>query len=194
MYSIRLFRNQCQCAVEKTIGEPVVLSCSKAIKEAKDMYCSSCGAAVPNDLSYCNHCGARLDGANVEDAGKPAELFPDSLVWAIVSVFVVGIGSVIGLIAVMKNYGLNDGLVLAFASLILVMMLAIEGVFIGLLLSRKSGNKQMKDRERLDGRRKQQTTKELEAAQPQGLPEPVTSITEHTTRAFEPIYREQKPE
>ena len=158
------------------------------------MYCSSCGAAVPNDLSYCNHCGARLNGANVEDASKPAELFPDSLVWAIVSVFVVGIGSVIGLIAVMKNYGLNDGLVLAFASLILVMMLAIEGVFIGLLLSRKSGNKQMKDRERLDGRRKQQTTKELEEAQPQGLPEPVTSVTEHTTRAFEPIYRERKKE
>ncbi|HXM35034.1 MAG TPA: zinc ribbon domain-containing protein, partial [Pyrinomonadaceae bacterium] len=156
--------------------------------------CSSCGAAVPKDLSYCNHCGARLNGANVEDASKPAELFPEALVWAIVSVFVVGIGSVIGLIAVMKNYRLNDGLVLAFASLILVMMLAIEGVFIGLLLSRKKGNEQMRDPERLDGRRQQQTTNELEAAKPRALPEPVASVTEHTTRAFEPIYRDQKTE
>ena len=158
------------------------------------MYCSSCGLAVPNDLSYCNHCGARLNGAKVEDAGKPPELFPDSLVWAIVSVFVVGIGSVIGLIAVMKNYGLNDGLVLGFASLILVMMLAIEAVFIGLLLSRKSGHKKMKHPERLDGRRKQQTTNELEGAEPQALPESPTSVTEQTTRAFEPIYRQRKTE
>ena len=158
------------------------------------MYCSSCGAAVPNDLSYCNHCGARLNAAHVKDAIKPAELFPDSLVWAIVSVFVVGIGSVIGLIAVMKNYGLNDGLVLAFASLILVMMLAIEGVFIGMLLSRKSGARKVSDAEALDRRRKQQTTKELEAAQPRALPEPVASVTEHTTRAFEPIHRERKTE
>lgn len=158
------------------------------------MYCSSCGAAVPKDLSYCNHCGARLNGANVEDAGKPPELFPDSLVWAIVSVFVVGIGSVIGLIAVMKNYGLNDGLVLAFSSLILVMMLAIEAVFIGLLFSRRGGAKQKSDAEALPGRRKQQTTNELEAAQPLALPQPVMSVTEHTTRAFEPVPRQRKTE
>ena len=158
------------------------------------MYCSSCGAAVPKDLSYCNHCGARLNVAKVEDAGKPAELFPDSLIWAIVSVFVVGIGSVIGLIAVMKNYGLNDGLVLAFASLILVMMLAIEGVFIGLLFSRRKGSKLVGETEMLDGRRKQQTTRELEAAQPQALPGPLSSVTEHTTRAFEPIYTKRKTE
>jgi len=135
-----------------------------------------------------------LNRANVKDVRKPAELFPDSLVWAIVSVFVVGIGSVIGLIAVMKNYGLNDGLVLGFAALILVMMLAIEAVFIGLLLSRKSGHKKIKDAERLDGRRKQQATKELEGAKPQALPEPLKSVTEHTTRAFEPIHRQRKIE
>jgi hypothetical protein len=158
------------------------------------MYCSSCGVAVPNDLSYCNHCGARLNGANVEEAGKPAELFPDSLVWAIVSVFVVGIGSVIGLIAVMKNYGLNDGLVLGFASLIFLMMLAIESVFIGLLFSRRRGSKLVGKAEALDERRKQQTTRELEAAQPPALPESPVSVTEHTTRAFDPIYRQRKTE
>ena len=87
------------------------------------MYCSSCGVAVPKNLSYCNHCGAMLSGAKPDVVTKPVELFPDSLVWAIVSVFVIGLGSIMGLMAVMKNYGLNDGAVLAFASVIFVMML-----------------------------------------------------------------------
>ena len=32
---------------------------------------------------------------------------------------------------------------------------------------------------------------ELDAAQARGLPEPVPSVTEHTTRAFEPVYNER---
>src|SRR6266446_3006317 len=67
------------------------------------MYCSTCGGAVASSLSYCNHYGARLSGPAADADRKPAELFPDSLVWAIVSVFVVGLGGTIGLMAVMKE-------------------------------------------------------------------------------------------
>ena len=42
------------------------------------------------------------------------------------------------------------------------------------------------------GRLKEQMIKELGEAQGRVLPEPVPSITEHTTRAFEPIYSERK--
>ena len=38
---------------------------------------------------------------------------------------------------------------------------------------------------------KGQATRELDAAQARVLPEPVPSVTEHTTRAFEPIYNER---
>jgi hypothetical protein len=38
----------------------------------------------------------------------------------------------------------------------------------------------------------EQVTKELDAAQPRALPEPVPSVTEHTTRTFEPLYSERK--
>ena len=155
------------------------------------MYCSSCGVALARDLSYCNHCGAQLGGARSE---VPAELFPDSLIWAIVSVFVVGVGCIIGLTAVMKNYGLNDAVTMGFAATIFTLMLAIEGVFIALLLSRKKSAKRERDAEALDGRRQQQTTNELEAAQPKALPEHMASVTEHTTRAFEPVYRDRKTE
>jgi len=151
------------------------------------MYCSSCGATVPRELSYCNHCGARLVGAKDEAFSGTAGFTPDSLIWAIVGVFVCGLGSIIGLIAVMKNYGLNDGLMNAAVVSIFLLMLVIEAVFIGLLMGKSRGKEKKQS-----GRLKEKATKELEPAQPRALPEPLTSVTEHTTRAFEPIYRERK--
>ena len=156
------------------------------------MYCSSCGAAIARDLSYCNHCGAKLSGAKGEGVAKPAELFPDSLVWAIVSVFIVGLGCMIGLMAVMKDYGFNQGMTIGFTLLIFLLMLAVESVFISLLMSRKRGAREGTKTGRLNGRLKEQATKELGAVPAQALPEPAASVTEHTTRAFEPIYSERK--
>ena len=153
------------------------------------MYCSSCGAAVPQNLSYCNRCGAKVSGAKVDGITKPAELFPESLVWAIVSVFIVGLGAIIGLMAVMKEVvGFDLSIILAVTVLSFVLMLAVEGVLIWLLLNGKRGANEVGDTERL----KEQVPEELGAAQARVLPEPVPSVTEHTTRAFEPIYSERK--
>jgi uncharacterized membrane protein YvbJ len=153
------------------------------------MYCSSCGSVVTQGLSYCNHCGAKLNGAKSESVTKSSELFPDSLVWAIVSVFVVGLGCIIGLMALMKDLlNFNTGIILTIASLSFLLMFAIEGVFIWMLLSRRRGAKEVRDTEEA----KEQVTKELDAAQPRALAEPVPSITEHTTRKFEPVYSERK--
>jgi len=155
----------------------------------KTMYCSSCGGAVARGLGYCNHCGSNLNTPK-SGVGKPAELFPDSLIWAIVTVFIVGLGGTIGLMAVMKDVfgSSNLGLIIAFSLLILGMMLAVEGVLIWLLFHRKSNAKDLSDIARM----KEQTTKELETAPARALPEPLPSVTEHTTRAFDPIYKERK--
>lgn len=154
------------------------------------MYCSSCGGAVARGLGYCNHCGAGLSGAKSNIASRPAELFPDSLIWAIVTVFIVGLGGTIGLMAVMKDVfgSANLGLIIGFSLIFLVMMLAVEGVLIGLLFRRRSGAKEASD----SLSRKDQTTNELDTPQARELPEPLPSVTEHTTRAFDPIYSERK--
>lgn len=152
------------------------------------MYCSSCGAAVAQGLYYCNHCGAELSGARGKSASKPPELFPDSLIWAIVTVFIVGLGCTIGLMAVMKDFNFDKGLIIAFTSMVFLLTLAVEGVFIWMLRGRRSKTEEVGDTARL----KQQATKELDAPQARELPEPVASVTEHTTRAFEPIYSERK--
>jgi hypothetical protein len=67
-----------------------------------------------------------------------------------------------------------------------LIMLSLEGVFIRLLLRRKRGAAEA-GATVFNG----QATKELDATQARALPEPVPSVTEHTTRAFEPLYRER---
>jgi len=151
------------------------------------MYCSSCGVAVAQGLSYCSYCGAKLRGAKGDNVIKSSEVKPESLVAAMVFVFVFGLGAITFLMFMMNGLGFNVGQVLAFTLLSFLIMLLIEGVCVRLLLRRKRGTEEAGDTVLLKG----QATKELDAAQARVLPEPVPSVTEHTTRAFEPIYNER---
>ncbi len=153
------------------------------------MYCSSCGTAVTAGVTYCNHCGAKVRKSTSEGAGNQADSFPESLVWAIAAVFIVGIGSIIGLMAVMKEVlNFNSSLIIAITLLSFLLMFVVEGTFIWLLLSRsRSGARETNDAASL----KELTTKELDAAEARALPEAMPSVTEHTTRTFEPVYRER---
>ncbi|HWP54035.1 MAG TPA: hypothetical protein VN476_07845 [Pyrinomonadaceae bacterium] len=148
------------------------------------MYCSSCGVAVAQGLTYCKNCGGRL---NSTDSGtESSEIRPGGLITMMVATFVMGTFVITMLLGVMKVIVQFDlGLIIAFAGLSFLIMLVLEGIFIKLLLSRK----------RRDVEPYQQnnraTTKELEAQS--RLPiEPVPSVTEHTTRAFDPVYSERK--
>ena len=156
------------------------------------MYCSSCGVVVAQGLSYCNQCGAKLSGAKSVGIAKVAKVQPESLVWAVVAIFVVGLGSIMGLMGILKvQFNAGLGIVTIFSLIILLLMLVVEGVFISLLFGSKSDSNDGKSAMEL---LRKQTTRELEAAQPHALSEPVASVTEHTTRAFEPIYLQKKAE
>lgn len=153
------------------------------------MYCSTCGGAVAPGLSYCSHCGAVLSGPRTNNEHKPTELFPDSLVWAIVSVFVVGLGGTIGLMAVMKDARAFDpGQILGLSFMSFVTMLAVEAVLIYLLLSRRGESKEEGGKSKI----KSTTVRDLGVATERALPEPSLSVTDHTTRTLEPAYRERK--
>jgi hypothetical protein len=155
------------------------------------MYCSSCGVAVTQRLSYCNYCGANLNEVKGEKVIKSSEVKPELLVSAMVAVFVLGLVAITMLMGVLKAViNLDVGQILAFALLSFLIMLSIEGVLVRLLFRRRRGTEESGDTVMLKG----QATKELDAAQPRGLPEPVPSVTEHTTRAFEPIYNKRTSE
>jgi uncharacterized paraquat-inducible protein A len=153
------------------------------------MNCSSCGAAVKPGLSYCNRCGAELT-----EGGRPArqqELPPESLVWAITAITIVGLGGVIGLMAVMKKVlHFNEALITAFTLLFFLSFLGADVVFIWLLLRSKTG---VRDAYRMT-RQKGLNTKELGETKARPLPEPALSVTEHTTRTLEPVDGKHKTE
>jgi hypothetical protein len=147
------------------------------------MYCSTCGAALAQGLSYCNRCGAR-SGADARDADRPR---PETIVSAIVMIFVFGIGAIIGLLATMKHFGINDGLINGFTMAVFLLMLALEAVFIWQLVGRKRAAEGAREA----AAPKEQTTQELEGANARALSDAPPSVTEHATRTFEPAYRER---
>ena len=157
------------------------------------MYCLSCGTAVTPGLSYCNHCGARLGRVEGDSVTKSSELKPETLVGAIAAVFIFGLGGIIGLMAVMKyvfDQRDNLGLIIFFTLLSFLIMVAVEGVFIRMLLGRNRSAKEAGDTKPFE----EQAAKELDDARARVLPEPASSVTEHTTRTLEPVVSRHKTE
>ena len=152
------------------------------------MYCSACGVAVAQGLSYCNYCGAKLNDVKDEKIIKPSGPKPELVVSSMVVVFVFGLGAITMLIGMMKAVlNLNVGVILAFALLSFLIMLSIEGVFVRLLFRRRHIATEAGDALLL----KEQATNTLDPAQARALPESVPSVTEHTTRAFAPLYTDR---
>ena len=150
------------------------------------MYCSSCGSALTPNLVYCNKCGARVVQNDVPD-GK-SDIMPEFLISAMILLFVLGLGVMIGLMAVMKRgVGFDPPIILAITFMCFCLLLLIESILIFLLFRRVFGRTK-RDVDRF----KEPTTKELEAGAPLGLPANLGSVTEHTTRAFDPVYIEKK--
>ncbi|HEX8853719.1 MAG TPA: hypothetical protein VF754_09545 [Pyrinomonadaceae bacterium] len=145
------------------------------------MYCSSCGTAVTPGLSYCNRCGAEL-GAKERKALKAADAYPESLIWALVAVTVGGIGAVMVLVAVLSKV-FGKEIILAITLLSFLLLLSTTAMFLWLLLRRVRRADESSDA----ARRTEQEATPLGAATARALPEPMPSVTEHTTRTFEPV-------
>jgi len=152
------------------------------------MFCSSCGVAIAPGLSYCNRCGADLRPTENEVAKRPGPS-PDSLVAAIVFVTIFGLVAVIMLMGVMARVLHSpDGLINGFAAMAFFSILLIDALFAWLLLRSKKSRGEGLDIIQL----KETIRAELQAAQTLGLPEPGSSVTDHTTRTLEPVESRRK--
>ena len=150
------------------------------------MYCSACGVAVTQGLTYCNYCGAKLNYGDSDD--KPPDIRPGGLVSMMVITFVFGLFAITVFMGMMKAVlHFEYGPLVAFTMLSFLIMLMLEGIFILLLFRRKPGHDEPRDMRQNN----RATTKELEAQSRSPL-ESVPSVTENTTRAFDPIYSERK--
>ena len=149
------------------------------------MYCSTCGVAVTDTLSYCNNCGARIVTSNKDKVATSREVQPGLLVSAMAGTFILGMLAITALLGVLKAIlGLQTGQILGFAALSFFLLILLEGVYLFLLFRRTRGADERLTTDSLP----QHTTKELGSPQPHALKEPLSSVTDHTTRAFDPIY------
>jgi hypothetical protein len=77
----------------------------------------------------------------------------------------------------------SDGLINGFAAVAFLSVLLVDALFAWLLLRSKKGGRENTDIIQL----KETIRAELHAAQTSGLPEPASSVTDHTTRTLEPV-------
>ncbi len=154
------------------------------------MYCSSCGVAVAQNLTYCNHCGSKVNSDKGVQLDKATEVRAE---WAMMTsmgaLFVCGLVAIAILLGVMKSVLIfQEGPIMAFGFLSFLILIALEAVYVSRLLRfrRDTGKAaELSSSER--------HTKELEARS-RIVSEPVGSVTDHTTRTLDPVYNGQNPE
>jgi uncharacterized membrane protein YhdT len=120
------------------------------------------------------------------DNGSSSVQNSDRLIFGMLATFVFGLVAITMMMGMMKVIlGLPVFMILACMLVPFSIMVAMEVVFIRLLLRRSETAKPAE-------LSKPQVTNELNSAQPRSLPEPIHSVTEHTTRAFEPVLRDKE--
>ena len=151
------------------------------------MYCHTCGARLPQALSYCNHCGSNLgtlkDQGQVGTTGTAIE----TLLWVIVGTTITLLGMALGALVLMNNGAINERLGTAFVILTFVTLAVSEGVLMWRLLHLKRGGEEIRTVSQL----KEPSAEEPDPSTARALPdhlEPVSSVTEQTTRTLEPTY------
>ena len=155
------------------------------------MYCPSCGAASTLGLSYCNRCGTNLSAIKDHGALKPSEAPINSLMDSTFWVTVFGLGAIVGGVAAMKALEFREVFIIAYMILSTVAFLGIYGMHVWQFIRLTSGAKKSRGISEV----KEPHTKELSPAPPaRVLSEAMPSVTEHTTRTFEPIYIKRKTE
>ena len=149
------------------------------------MYCHACGVALTQPTKYCNRCGAELitsGGALKHQAAfeKRLEGSLDSVFW--VSVF--GLAIIVGGSILLKKVGFGDLVILVYAVLSSIIFLINLGLNLWSSVSLLRGAK-----ERNASIQQTPETAELNAARPEAFITPAHSVTENTTRSFEPVGR-----
>jgi hypothetical protein len=152
------------------------------------MYCPTCGARLAKALSYCNHCGTNLSTLKPDGKAGASGTTTDTLVWVIVGTTITLLGMALGALVLMTDKAIDKSLGSAFVILSFVSLVLVEGVLLWRLLHLNRVN----PRRWPLAQPKDLSTDELEPGSARALHAPAVSVpnvTEQTTRAFEPSYK-----
>jgi len=150
------------------------------------MYCSTCGAEATLEVSYCKRCGSFLSPPTALQTRAVSLTGPS---WAMAVTIIAMIGIIFGSVVNMAERGVS-------AVALTWMVIAGLGSVIALvaMIFRQLSRIFLMNQQRVQpvSLKQQQVTNELYHARQGALPvgEPAPSVTENTTRFFEPAYRE----
>jgi hypothetical protein len=149
------------------------------------MYCSTCGAEATLDVYYCKRCGNSLNPQTMIQQ-RPVNLNGPSWAMAVALIFILGI--IFSAVVKMAEIGVSA---VALTWMVIVGLGAV--VALVAMIFRQLSHMSLNRQPQLPmppAPLKPHLTSEIYAGRQVALPEPVPSVTEHTTRTFEPAYRE----
>jgi hypothetical protein len=150
------------------------------------MFCQACGMTLTQQMRYCNRCGAQLV-ASTEEAKVTREKRLDDYLDGLFWITIFGLAFVFGGTVLLKKLELSNWLIFGYMALSSVAFLVNFGLSIWGVV-----------RITREGRREEMlasipNTADLPPATAAPLP-PISSVTENTTRSFEPVYVKRKPD
>ncbi|MBD0371264.1 MAG: hypothetical protein ICV60_10550 [Pyrinomonadaceae bacterium] len=157
------------------------------------MYCSSCGIEVSRELNYCNRCGASLNPS----ANQAPQVYspPPRLTGPIIALGVTVVFSlmaIFGSVTKLFDRGVHPAFLTWMVIFALALVFGVVGLITRLLTTLlKNSSVQMPEQPPAQLRRPQQSA-QIPAPQTGPMNAPISSVTDHTTRTFDPVYRERK--
>ena len=140
------------------------------------MYCVNCGSPVTSSLSYCNRCGNSLKEKTESSKTGPISAF----LTAITLIAICGLGVMLGGTIVLRSLGMPVDFI-AFFMLQTFLIVALTEVMLIRSLSRLTSSKES----RHQFTPAQQPPLELHSPAASTFTEPVSSVTDNTTRTLE---------
>ncbi len=151
------------------------------------MFCPSCGIALAQQMKYCNRCGSQLittrEAAEIKLSEKRLREEMVDLFW----VTVLGLGLILGGMALIKNFlHLSDWILIAY------MIISSTAFTINFGLSLWQIRRLARIAEEVRGRVQlaQIDSNQISPSEVVAL-KSITSVTENTTRNLEPISKEE---
>lgn len=150
------------------------------------MYCPSCGTEVPSALNYCNRCGANLNqpANQAEEVVRPVNLTGPTIaigLMVVIALAIIFVGA-----TELLTQGIDPTALTWMVIVSLAMVMGVSALFIRQWTT-LAGVAKLKER---PAPRKKPIETEQTAAPAQLPPmrsEPVSSVTDHTTRTFDPV-------
>ncbi|MGB8508191.1 MAG: hypothetical protein WCD76_07295, partial [Pyrinomonadaceae bacterium] len=158
------------------------------------MFCPHCGAESTSELNYCKRCGGNLYALAPGQQAETRPAVSAGVAWAIggTTLFLVLCG-LIGMLAALTDMARGRDfltpivfIAVAGGATILGSVALLMRFWTNLLIGAQKTNKPATFA-------KPSKTNDLGPARVSALPEPIpSSVTEHTTRTFDPAYRGSK--